>query len=73
MKNFKLNTLFEISGIGSASGLVYTNDKLFIISDNSTFLYQYNFNKKKLKSIKLSQESKENIPKIKKTDFESIT
>lgn len=73
MKNFKLKTLFEISGIGSASGLVYTNDKLFIISDNSTFLYQYNFNKKKLKSIKLSQESKENIPKIIKPDFESIT
>ena len=30
MKKFELQNLFEISGIGSASGLIYTNDKLYI-------------------------------------------
>ncbi len=72
MKKFELQNLFEISGIGSASGLIYTNDKLYIISDNSTFLYQYNINKAKLKSINLNKESHQNIPKIIKPDFESI-
>ena len=32
MKKFELQNLFEISGIGSASGLIYTNDKLYIIA-----------------------------------------
>ena len=73
MRKFKLQSLFNISGIGSASGLIYTNNQLYIISDNSTFLYQYNVNTEKLNRINLNETSQENIPKIIKPDFESIT
>ena len=72
MRNFNLEILFEISGIGSASGLIYINNEVYIISDNSTFLYHFNFNERKLNRINLSENSQENIAKIIKPDFEAI-
>ena len=42
MEKFTLEILFQIIGIGSASGLFYNNDSLYIIGDNSGFLYEYN-------------------------------
>ena len=63
----------QISGIGAASGLFFKYDTLFIISDNSTFLYQYNLLDEKLKKIKLFENSQDNIFKKNKPDFESIT
>ena len=53
MEKFQLSVLFKIIGIGSASGLVYHQDKLYIISDNSTFLYEYNILNKRLDKIAL--------------------
>lgn len=73
MEKFQLELQFQIIGIGSASGLIYKDNSLFIISDNSSFLYEYNIPKKELHSIKLFENSQENIPKIDKYDFESIT
>lgn len=73
MKNYQLQTLFEIPGIGSASGLVNTNGVLYIISDNSTFLYRYDMNDGNFERIQLSENYHENIPKKIKPDFESIT
>jgi hypothetical protein len=73
MEKFTLKLLFQIIGIGSASGLIYKDDSLFIISDNSSFLYEYNIPKKELHKIKLFENSQENIPKKDKFDFESIT
>ena len=73
MKNFTLESLFKISGIGSASGLVYKNDSLFLISDNSNALYEYFITERKLHKINLTEYNLENIPKIIKPDFESIT
>ena len=73
MQKFNLQPLFQISGIGSASGLVYQDNIVFIISDNSSYLYEYHLNKKKLNKIKLFENSQDNIPKIDKFDFESIT
>ena len=73
MEKFTLELLFQIIGIGSASGLVHKYDSLFIISDNSSFLYEYNIKDKVLHKIKLSENSQENIPKKDKFDFESIT
>ena len=73
MEKFQLSILFKIIGIGSASGLVYYEDKLYIISDNSTFLYEYDISKENLNKIALVENSQENIIKKDKADFESIT
>lgn len=72
MENFQLSVLFKIIGIGSASGLVYHQDKLFIISDNSTFLYEYTIPNESLRKIALVENPQENIPKKDKPDFEAI-
>ncbi len=73
MPNFTLQLLFEIIGLGSASGLVNKDNSLFIISDNSSFLYEYHIPEKQLSKIKLFENSQENIPKKDKFDFEAIT
>lgn len=72
MQNFTLEVLFHIIGLGSASGLVYTNNSLFIISDNSSYLYEYHIQEKELSKIPLFKNNQENIPKKDKYDFESI-
>lgn len=73
MEKFQLSLLFKIIGVGSASGLVYHQDKLYIISDNSTFLYEYNILNKKLDKIALVENPQDTIFKKEKPDFESIT
>lgn len=77
MQKFQLELLFQIIGIGSASGLVFKDNSLFIISDNSSVLYEYSIENKTLGSHKLIEMSAEipteNIPKKIKPDFESIT
>jgi hypothetical protein len=72
MQNSTIKQLFKIQGIGSASGLVYKDNSIFVISDNSTFLYQFHIQENKLSKIKLLENSQENIPKKDKFDFESI-
>ena len=73
MEKFQLSVLFKIIGIGSASGLVYHENKLYIISDNSTFLYEYKISNKRLDKIALVENPQDNIIKKEKPDFESIT
>ncbi len=70
---YTLQLFRHIIGIGAASGLVFLDDSLYIIADNSSFLYQYNLNKNRLEKIKLYESSQENLPKKEKLDFESIT
>jgi hypothetical protein len=72
MEKFAIELLFQIIGLGSASGLIYKDNSLFIISDNSSFLYQYHIQENQLSKIKLLQNSQENIPKKDKFDFESM-
>ncbi|MBA4318919.1 MAG: hypothetical protein C0412_11000 [Flavobacterium sp.] len=72
MERFTIELLFQILGIGSASGLVFKDNSLFVISDNSSFLYEYHIQEKELSRIKLFENSQENIPKKDKFDFESI-
>jgi hypothetical protein len=72
MENFKIKSEFNIAGISCASGLVCRGNSLFIISDNSSFLYEYNLLEKELTKIKLYGNSQEKIPKKDKYDFESI-
>lgn len=73
MKKFTLDLLFKIIGIGSASGLIYNDNSLLLIGDNSGFLYEYNIESSSLKSYPLIENPSQNISKSKKPDFESLT
>lgn len=72
MEKFQLQVFINIIGIGSASGLLFKEDKLYIISDNSSYLYEYLLDKKKLNKIAITKNSGENILKKEKPDLESI-
>ncbi len=72
MEKLQLSVLFKIIGIGSASGLVYHENNLYIISDNSTFLYEYSIPTEKLNKIALVENAQDNIIKKDKPDFEAI-
>ncbi len=72
MEKFQLQLFQEIIGIGSASGILYHDNSLFIISDNSSFLYQYNLEINTLIKHALDENPQENILKKDKPDFESI-
>ena len=72
MEKFQLSLLFKINGIGSASGLIYHNQRLYLISDNCTFLYKYNIENQQLTKSALVINPQENIPKTEKLDFEAI-
>ncbi|WP_310555110.1 DUF6929 family protein [Flavobacterium sp.] len=73
MEKILLSAFLKISGIGAASGIVHTNNSLYIISDNSGFLYQYQLENKQLLKHTLIDNPSENILKKQKPDFESIT
>ena len=73
MQKFQLEILFHIIGIGSASGLFYKDNSVFLISDNGGYLYEYNMDSKSLgKTVIVDHEMPENIPKKRKPDFEAL-
>lgn len=72
MENFQLSLLFKIIGLGSASGLLYQNNNLTLIGDNSGFLYSYNIKTKKLNTHPLIENAIANIEKKLKPDFEAL-
>ncbi|WP_316748598.1 DUF6929 family protein [Pedobacter gandavensis] len=73
MYKFTLELLFQIIGIGSASGLLLKNDQLNIISDNGTYLYAYEMKAAHLTRFPLTAHPEENIAKNVKPDFEAMT
>ena len=73
MGKFTLELLVQIIGIGSASGLIYKDNSLLIIGDNSGFLYEYHIDSKDLKRHPLLENPTENTLKKDKADFEAIT
>ena len=75
MKKFTLDLFVKIIGISSASGLIYHDDLLYIISDNSNYLYEYSLTNADLKKHLLIENAdiNENISKKTKADFECIT
>ncbi|HSD15070.1 MAG TPA: hypothetical protein VLB74_10515 [Flavobacterium sp.] len=73
MHKFTLEILFQIIGIGSASGLIYKDNNLFVIGDNSNYLYEYQIPTQELKLHALTENPSENIPKANKPDFEAVT
>lgn len=72
MDKFKLELFFRILGIGATSGMVFESDSLFLISDSSSFLYEYHLKTEKLNKIEILENSQESIAKKDKPDFESI-
>ncbi len=72
MTQFKLNTFATIKELSAASGIVYLDNLLYLISDSSNFLYQFNIIKKELSKIPIKLNSQENILKKDKPDYESI-
>jgi len=76
MQKFTLELLFRIIGIGSASGLFYSNNSLYLISDNSHMLYHYNIDDKALATTPLVTKdyagALENVPKKDKADYEAV-
>lgn len=73
MENFQLQLLLKIIGLGSASGLLYNNNILLAIGDNSSYIYEYNLQNNQLEKHPLLEKSSEGILKNIKPDFESIT
>lgn len=74
METFVLKILFTIQGIGAASGLIYNDDALYIISDNSNYLYTYSINREQLDTILMMNRSVNvQVPKKRKADFEATT
>jgi len=76
MYSTQLEVFAEIDGIGSASGLFFHRDLLYIIGDNSAYLNVYNIKTKALQKIQILFDKEfsqlENIPKPLKTDFEIL-
>ncbi len=71
---YTLEVLFRLLGIGAASGLAYCGELLYVISDDSAYLYEYRIADHSLTRIVLAgAEVMEDIPKAKKFDFEAIT
>ena len=73
MEKLQLSLLFKIIGLGSASGLIYQDNKILAIGDNSSYLYEYYMDSNKLERHALAENSEENIAKSIKPDFEAIT
>jgi len=72
MQKFTIELLFQIIGIGSASGLFYKDNSVSVIGDNSGFLYDYHIGTKDLRSYSLVPNAAANIPKKQKPDFEAM-
>ena len=60
MEQLQLQLFLQIIGIGSASGLLFKDNSLFLISDNSTYLYEYNLDSNELNKIALVEKPEEN-------------
>lgn len=73
MEKFQLTLLFKIIGLGSASGLIYHDNTILAIGDNSSYLYEYQIQSDKLERHALAENAQENIAKQFKPDFEAIT
>ena len=74
MDKEKLSIFAVIKGIGSASGLCLKQNFLYVIGDNSAYLYEYDVQNKTLNRIELLKGFAvlENIPKAIKPDFEVL-
>ncbi len=72
MTKFEIKPFITIDGVGNSSGIIYHQDHLYIVGDNSGFLFKYHVENKKLERFPLVKDAKEITPKAFKQDFESI-
>lgn len=74
MNKNELEVFAEIKGVGAASGIFLKENLLYIIGDNSAYLYEYNINQQQLNKVELLKgfHPSENIPKDLKPDFEVL-
>lgn len=75
MKDYSLTSFIEIDGFGAASGLLFEQGKLKIISDDSEVLYIYDLIEETLSKVSLREDGEliELQEKSLKPDYESIT
>ena len=68
-----IELLLKLKGVGSASGIFYDINYIYVVSDNANYLYQYNVDTASLSRICLEKtEVMENVPKPYKFDLESV-
>lgn len=73
MIEFYLQTLLKIFGISAASGIEYTDGRIYLISDNSNYLYEYQMANDMLsRHVLLQRSDMEQIKKSEKMDLEAI-
>lgn len=74
MKDFSLEIIFSIIGVGAASGLFYNDNALYLISDDSNYLYKYAMLTGALDKILLNVDDDmlEQLPKKHKRDLEAL-
>lgn len=73
MKKFYIQILFKIFGVSAASGLLYHNPYLYLISDDSNYLYVHHLDENKTSRVLLKNAAvTEIIPKAQKQDFEVL-
>lgn len=74
MNKYILEILLQISGIGAASGLLFKNDSVLVISDQSNAVVEYNLTNSSKTTILLKPEEQVNynINKQLKPDYEAV-
>lgn len=72
MNQLLLEILLQITGLTAASGIHYQNDKLYAISDESDYLYEYQLATHELKKYALTTNATEKNNKKDKLDYEAI-
>ncbi|UYW00358.1 hypothetical protein K5I29_07195 [Flavobacterium agricola] len=72
MNKLLLEILLQITGITAASGIHYQNEKLYVVSDESDYLYEYQLTANELKKHALTDNPQELRSKQTKRDYEAI-
>lgn len=72
MSNWTLKAFCELNGIGAASGLVIEQNCIYIVSDHSAYLYQYDLTKQELTKTALVDNAQDIVAKKDKFDLESV-
>lgn len=75
MKQLTLELFLQFFGISAASGIIYNDEHLQLISDDANVLYTYDLKKESLSKsmIPTPHALYENVDKASKRDFEAIT
>ena len=72
MSKWELKPFCELNGIGAASGLVVDQGYLYMVSDHSSYLYQYEMQTQQLIKTALIDNAQDITPKKDKFDLESV-